>query len=61
MQKLLWPTQHSSSSLAEHEQRGITCKPEYLEIPTDGTDVWEIDPQLLKSEHKVASGSYGDL
>ncbi|KAM7479484.1 hypothetical protein LguiA_027697 [Lonicera macranthoides] len=61
IEKLPWPTQHSSSSLAEHEQRGITCKPEYLEIPTDGTDVWEIDPQLLKSEHKVASGSYGDL
>ncbi|EPS58804.1 hypothetical protein M569_16009, partial [Genlisea aurea] len=34
---------------------------DHLEIPSDGTDVWEIDPQLLEFESKVASGSYGDL
>ena len=34
---------------------------EYVAIPNDGTDVWEIDPRLLKFENKVAAGSYGDL
>ncbi|KAB2036491.1 hypothetical protein ES319_D03G004700v1 [Gossypium barbadense] len=35
--------------------------PNCVEIPTDGTDVWEIDSRQLKIEHKIASGSYGDL
>ncbi|XP_020115320.1 serine/threonine-protein kinase STY46 [Ananas comosus] len=33
----------------------------HVEIPTDGTDVWEIDIGLLQFGNKVASGSYGDL
>ncbi|KAJ3692837.1 hypothetical protein LUZ60_011932 [Juncus effusus] len=33
----------------------------HVAIPTDGTDVWEIDINLLKFGNKVASGSYGDL
>lgn len=33
----------------------------YIQIPSDGTDVWEIDFSLLKFGKKVASGSYGDL
>ncbi|KAE8654350.1 ACT-like protein tyrosine kinase family protein isoform 2 [Hibiscus syriacus] len=33
----------------------------YVAIPNDGIDVWEIDPRHLKFENKVASGSYGDL
>ena len=37
------------------------CESDRVEIPTDGTDVWEINPRHLKFEHKVASGSYGDL
>ncbi|CAA6666739.1 unnamed protein product [Spirodela intermedia] len=32
-----------------------------LQIPTDGTDVWEIDVKQLKFGDKVASGTYGDL
>ncbi|KAG6777649.1 hypothetical protein POTOM_017475 [Populus tomentosa] len=32
-----------------------------LKIPSDGTNVWEIDTSQLKVENKVASGSYGDL
>ncbi|KAK4405377.1 Serine/threonine-protein kinase STY46 [Sesamum angolense] len=36
-------------------------KIEQLSCHIDGTDVWEIDPQYLKFESKVASGSYGDL
>ena len=34
---------------------------EFLRIPSYGTDDWEIDPELLKYDHKVASGSFGDL
>ncbi|KAH7290475.1 hypothetical protein KP509_30G050000 [Ceratopteris richardii] len=34
---------------------------DYLKIPTDGTDDWEIDYSQLKLNEKVASGSYGDL
>ncbi|MFS8016687.1 putative dual-specificity kinase TKL-Pl-4 family [Helianthus anomalus] len=33
----------------------------HVKIPTDGTDVWEIDVNLLKFEDKVASGTFGDL
>ncbi|KAA3468111.1 dual specificity protein kinase splB-like isoform X2 [Gossypium australe] len=33
----------------------------YVAIPNDGSDVWEIDPRHLKFENKIASGSYGDL
>ncbi|KAH0698042.1 hypothetical protein KY290_015856 [Solanum tuberosum] len=33
----------------------------YVKIPTDGTDDWEIDLRLLKLENRVASGSSGDL
>ncbi|XP_020579257.1 serine/threonine-protein kinase STY46-like isoform X2 [Phalaenopsis equestris] len=35
--------------------------PDHVQIPTDGTDVWEIDFRMLKFESKLASGSYGDL
>ncbi|EPS65901.1 hypothetical protein M569_08870, partial [Genlisea aurea] len=41
-------------SLSDHHHQHLT-------IPSDGTDVWEIDPHLLEFEAKVASGSYGDL
>ncbi|KAI7747313.1 hypothetical protein M8C21_013434 [Ambrosia artemisiifolia] len=34
---------------------------DHVKIPTDGTDVWEIDATLLKFENKVASGTFGDL
>jgi hypothetical protein len=34
---------------------------EYLKIPSDGTDDWEIDYSQLKFSRKVASGSFGDL
>ncbi|KAL4572829.1 hypothetical protein LXL04_019615 [Taraxacum kok-saghyz] len=45
----------------QHDQRGKSCQIDHLRIPNDGTDVWEIDPQFLTLDHKVASGSYGDL
>ncbi|GFY94540.1 ACT-like protein tyrosine kinase family protein [Actinidia rufa] len=60
-QKPSWPNHCLLSPLAEPKQTGIKQEPNHLTIPNDGTDVWEIDPQLLKFETKVASGSYGDL
>ncbi|KAL9231866.1 hypothetical protein vseg_007032 [Gypsophila vaccaria] len=56
-----WRSQQSSSPADEQEQTPIESKCDYVEIPNDGTDVWEIDPRLLKFENKVAAGSYGDL
>ncbi|MCI34296.1 putative serine/threonine-protein kinase, partial [Trifolium medium] len=35
--------------------------PDCIQIPSDGADVWEIDPSQLKYENKVGSGSFGDL
>lgn len=40
---------------------GTSDDQNYVAIPNDGIDVWEIDPRQLKLETKVASGSYGDL
>ncbi|XP_057494829.1 serine/threonine-protein kinase STY46-like [Actinidia eriantha] len=61
IEKQSWPNHCLLSPLAEPKQTGIKHEPNRLTIPNDGTDVWEIDPQLLKFETKVASGSYGDL
>lgn len=55
-----WPNQ-IASSLDVNQQTPMKCETDHLTIPNDGTDVWEIDPQQLKFECKVASGSYGDL
>ncbi|XP_077246744.1 serine/threonine-protein kinase STY46-like isoform X2 [Tasmannia lanceolata] len=61
IEKQAWSKPHSLSSITENLQSGIESVPEHVKIPTDGTDVWEIDARLLKFENKVASGSYGDL
>ncbi|XAR59870.1 Dual-specificity kinase [Bertholletia excelsa] len=58
--KQSWP-KHLSSPTADHKYSVIKQEPDHLKIPSDGTDVWEIDPQLLKIETKIASGSYGEL
>ncbi|XP_058191043.1 serine/threonine-protein kinase STY46 [Rhododendron vialii] len=60
IEKQSWPN-HLSSPMVEPEQMRIKHRSDHLTIPNDGTDVWEIDPQLIKFETKVASGSYGDL
>ncbi|KAF3509090.1 hypothetical protein F2Q69_00008505 [Brassica cretica] len=52
-----WPMQQSFSPEKENGQTGVRT----VAIPTDGTDVWEINLQQLKFGHKIASGSYGDL
>ncbi|KAK9286148.1 hypothetical protein L1049_014530 [Liquidambar formosana] len=55
------PNHHSLSPIGEHEQTGIKCELDHVTIPSDGTDVWEIDARHLKFGNKIASGSYGDL
>lgn len=35
--------------------------PDQVNIPIDGTDVWEIDSKLLKFEQKIAAGAFGEL
>ncbi|XP_072979791.1 serine/threonine-protein kinase STY46-like [Typha angustifolia] len=54
-------TSNSWSPTMENIQAGGNLPSDHVEIPTDGTDVWEIDFKLLKFGNKVASGSYGDL
>ncbi|KAI3828019.1 hypothetical protein L1987_02109 [Smallanthus sonchifolius] len=61
LEKQSWPSQSSSSPLSELDQPSGPCQLNCLTIPNDGTDVWEIDSQFLILDHKVASGSYGDL
>ncbi|PIA56746.1 hypothetical protein AQUCO_00700834v1 [Aquilegia coerulea] len=61
IEKQPWSKSHSLSSSDDIGKIGIDFVPDQVKIPTDGTDVWEIDPRLLKFENKVASGSYGDL
>uniref|UniRef100_A0A803LG91 non-specific serine/threonine protein kinase n=1 Tax=Chenopodium quinoa TaxID=63459 RepID=A0A803LG91_CHEQI len=63
-----WRSQQSSSPMDEQDQSPneasedhVVIPNDYVAIPNDGTDVWEIDPRLLKFENKVAAGSYGDL
>ncbi|PON49961.1 Mitogen-activated protein kinase kinase kinase [Parasponia andersonii] len=53
--------QQQAAVVREHKQIKIEPVPNSVEIPTDETDVWEIDTRLLKVENKVGSGSYGDL
>lgn len=62
LQDQSWSKQHPlAASLIEHKQTKIELLPNFIEIPRDETDVWEIDTRLLKVENKVGSGSYGDL
>lgn len=61
LEKQSWPNHHSLSPVREHEQPGMNCKLDHVAIPNDGTDVWEIDDRHLQFEHRIASGSYGDL
>ncbi|KAH0867308.1 hypothetical protein HID58_074330 [Brassica napus] len=48
-------------SFFERDNSSNYLIPACIEIPTDGTDEWEIDVKQLQIEKKVASGSYGDL
>ncbi|XP_018450227.2 serine/threonine-protein kinase STY46 isoform X1 [Raphanus sativus] len=61
LQDQSWPMQQSFSPEKENAQTGVRTAKDHVSIPTDGTDVWEINLQHLKFGHKIASGSYGDL
>ncbi|KAL1073000.1 hypothetical protein V6Z11_D11G191000 [Gossypium hirsutum] len=50
-----------SSVMTEHVKERVVSLPSCVEIPTDGTNVWEIDARQLKIENRIASGSYADL
>ncbi|KAF3542727.1 hypothetical protein DY000_02005513 [Brassica cretica] len=54
-------SRQKSIAFFEHEKSSDELIPACIEIPTDGTDEWDIDLKQLKIEKKVASGSYGDL
>ncbi|XP_019243225.1 PREDICTED: serine/threonine-protein kinase STY46-like isoform X2 [Nicotiana attenuata] len=40
---------------------GINFTANYVDIPSNGSEAWEIDAALLKYEYKIATGSTGDL
>ncbi|KAK6237272.1 hypothetical protein QUC31_002741 [Theobroma cacao] len=61
LQEKCYSRKSSISAMTEHIKEGVISLPDCVEIPTDGTDVWEIDTRQLKFENKIASGSYGDL
>ncbi|KAK2373193.1 Serine/threonine-protein kinase sty17 [Trifolium repens] len=48
-------------SVNDQYQPRTESSPDCIQIPSDGADVWEIDPSQLKYENKVGSGSFGDL
>ncbi|XP_052308804.1 serine/threonine-protein kinase STY17 isoform X2 [Populus trichocarpa] len=56
-----FPNQLSVSLVGEQNKTGVKSLLDNVQIPSDGTDVWEIHTSQLKVENKVASGSYGDL
>lgn len=53
--------QHEVAATSENEQIKLEPFCNGVEIPTDETNVWELDSRQLKVENKVGSGSYGDL
>ncbi|WOL18901.1 serine/threonine-protein kinase STY46 [Canna indica] len=56
-----WSKSYPGSSQLDNAKSGEDSLPGHVQIPTDGTDVWEIDFKLLQFGNKVASGSYGHL
>eukprot|EP00249_Psilotum_nudum_P012687 c23920_g1_i2 orf=686-2344(-) len=64
--KRVWSTSPPSASppsTSPHQPTpdAMSSGVEYLKIPSDGTDDWEIDHNQLKFNRRVASGSFGDL
>lgn len=45
----------------DHRPMEVSPSSDFVQIPADAADVWEVDPRLLKFEQKLASGSFGDL
>ncbi|KAH7429647.1 hypothetical protein KP509_09G060400 [Ceratopteris richardii] len=59
--KRIWSKDSPSASPAEPAPEEKPPVVEFLKIPSDGTDDWEIDLNHLKYDKKIASGSFGDL
>ena len=57
LQEQSYSRKSSISAMTEHIKEGVISLPDCVEIPTDGTDVWEIDTKQLKIENEIASGS----
>ncbi|CAA2988445.1 serine threonine- kinase STY46-like isoform X1 [Olea europaea subsp. europaea] len=53
--------QEIMSPLGELRQICTMSPGNHLDIPSDGSDIWEIDANQLKFEQKVATGSNSDL
>lgn len=61
-QRHAWPIKKSSAlDVGKTDQVETKCEGARLTIPSDGTDVWEIEPKYLKYGNKVASGSFAEL
>ncbi|KAG6767100.1 hypothetical protein POTOM_028279 [Populus tomentosa] len=60
-QEQCFPKQPFVSVVCKQNKTGVESLLDCVEIPSDGTNVWEMDTSQLKVENKVASGSYGDL
>lgn len=56
-----WSKELSVSAVTNHNPARTETVSNAVEIPTDGTDVWEIDTRQLTIGEKVGSGSFGDL
>ncbi|XP_059438560.1 serine/threonine-protein kinase STY17 [Corylus avellana] len=56
-----WSKELSVSAVGKHNPARTETVSNAIEIPTDGTDVWEIDTRQLTIGEKVGSGSFGDL
>ncbi|KAK3127011.1 hypothetical protein QOZ80_7AG0566900 [Eleusine coracana subsp. coracana] len=56
-----WPLIQSLPVGMSHQIPEDSPSPDFVQIPADSTDVWEVDPRLLKFEQKLACGSFGDL
>ena len=61
MQYRAWPLVQSMSARIDHQPLEVSASSNFVQIPVDAADVWEVDPRLLKFEQKLASGSFGDL
>lgn len=49
------------SARMDHQPLEVSPSSDFVQIPADAVDVWEVDLRLLKFEQKLASGSFGDL
>ena len=61
LQQQLSTEKHTPSIVIDNNQKGNASITEYVKMPTDEKDVWEIDVHQLKFGNRIASGAFGDL